>query len=61
VHGGDGRLQLIRADRASGQRLGDKCHTLGNRVAIPQRAVLLIEWNQLARGADARWAARVGQ
>ena len=34
---------------------------LGDRLAIPERAILLVERNQLAVRAGARGAARVGE
>ena len=61
VHGGNRRLQLIRADRAARQRRRDQRDAFRDRPPIPQRAILLVERNQLAVSAGSRAAAGVGQ
>ena len=57
----DRRLQLIRADRAPRQRRGDERDAFGDGFAIPERAILLVERDQLAVRSGPRRAAGIGQ
>ena len=60
MHCGDRRLQLVRADRSLRQRAADERDALGDQCAIPERAILLVERDELAVGRCAR-PARVGE
>ena len=59
VHGGDRGLELIRAERRGLQRVRDERHALLDAVLVPERTVLLREWDQRAVGAGTRRAPRV--
>ena len=61
VEGGDGRLQLVWADGAAGERGGDERDALGDRGPVPAGAILLVERDQLAGRSGPRVAPRVGQ
>ena len=49
VHGGDRRLQRVRARRPA-ERALDERHALGDERAIPAGAILRVEQDHLARG-----------
>ena len=57
VDGGDRGLELVRAERRVGERVGDERDALGDERLVPQRAVLLGERDQGAVGRGARGAA----
>ena len=48
MHGGNRRLQRVRTEPAAGQRPLDERAALGNLLAVPARAVLIVEQHQLA-------------
>lgn len=58
---GDGRLELIRADRSAREGEGDQRDALVDLGAVPQGAVLFVEADQFARRVGAGGTARVGQ
>ena len=61
VHGGDGGLDLVCANRTFRKRGGDERDAFGDLRAIPQTPVLFGERDQLAAGSGSRRAARIGQ
>ena len=61
VHGRDGRLELVRADRAVRQRALDERDALVDEVAPPQRAVLLRQRDQRPRRVETGRPPRVGE
>jgi hypothetical protein len=60
VHRGDGRLQLVRACRPLGQRVGDERHALPDGSPVPKIPVLLCERDKASVGPGACRAPRVG-
>ena len=61
MHRGDRRLQLVGADGPLASAPLDERDALGDRVAVPQRPVLLGERDQRAAGAGPRRAPGVGE
>ena len=61
VDGGDGRLQLVRADAPDGQRGAEEGDPLGDQRPVPARPVLLVERDQCAGRARPRRPAGLRQ
>jgi hypothetical protein len=61
VHGGDGRLDLVRAERSLDQRPGYQGDSLGDGGRIPEGAILLRQRDENAAGAGARRPPGVGE
>jgi hypothetical protein len=56
VHGGDRGLELIRADPAQARGALEHPMALVDALAVPERAVLVFEQDQLAFGSGAGFA-----
>ena len=61
MHGGDGGLQCVTANRTFLKRARQQRDAFLNGRLVPKRTVLFIEWDELARGAGARGAAGIGE
>ena len=61
VHGGDRSLQLVRAHGAARQRRREERHPFGDRGLVPERSILLVEGNELARRTGACRAPCIGE
>jgi hypothetical protein len=61
VDGGDGRLELVGADRDGAKRAGEQRYALLDPGGVPQVAPLLGQGHQGAVGGGPRGAAGVGR
>jgi hypothetical protein len=61
MDGGDGRLELIWADRRVGQGRTDDGDPFGDRLAVPQAAILLRQRDERAVRASPGRPAGIGQ
>ena len=61
VHGRDGGLDLIRTDNSARQRRAHEGHALLDLGSIPERAILLIERDELPVRSRSRGAPRIGE
>ena len=52
MQGGDGRLHLIGAGAAVAHRLVDQRQALADQLAVPERAVLVVQQHDLAVGVE---------
>ena len=61
MHRGNRRLQRVRAEPARRQRAFHQSGPFGNQIALPERAVLVAQQDELAGRRRTRGAARFVQ